>query len=155
VYLDCDAAFVNPQRSLDELLTSEHEFFIAPDCMPYSQIIHFINAAQKVINIINTEKDFMNCFEDKLLHDTIEENQTLSFALSRPILNPNGFNSGFFIIKTTDKMRILLNEIKHFNKYFANFDCDQGCLGLLLQYKEFHEVMKKLPAYTQRKYGIN
>lgn len=51
VYLDCDAAFVNPNIKVETFIDETHDLFIAPDCMYLFLYKNIINAAKIFENL--------------------------------------------------------------------------------------------------------
>lgn len=51
VYLDCDAAFVNPNIKVETFIDETHDLFIAPDCMYLFLYKHIISVAKIFENL--------------------------------------------------------------------------------------------------------
>lgn len=152
-FLDCDAAFVNPNIKLEEFLTDSHEIYISSDYGAQCLIPEVINALNIILKYCKNNNNYLlPNLEDILYTEKIGGDNNIYTDIGNLIINPNKYNSGFFIMKKTELMNKLLNEIIHFYKYFAHLQHDQGCLTFLLQYPEYKNVIKKLPFNFTRKF---
>lgn len=149
-YIDSDAAFSNPNRSILELIDSSHEIFIGQDSGIVGNSIFMIYAAKIVQNYLNQiQHQYISNFNDFCN----EVNKQLKFDLLSKLgtifSNPCGLNAGFIIFKNTQIIKKFLNDVIKYVDLFESIKHDQDCVSLLLQRNEYKNLLKILPLRTQ------
>ena len=149
VYIDSDACFSNPTIKIEDLIDNEHDFFISQDNGLLSTTVWQIYSSVAIQNYLQKiKKPYLQDPEKELKELSIFEGPILE-KLRWITCNPSGFNTGFFIVKSSDIIKKFFIDFKKYYPIFEENSYDQGCISNLLRTIKYKNILKILPLNTQ------
>lgn len=149
-YIDTDAAFSNPNRSLLELVDQGHEVFIGQDSGVVGNTIFTVNVAEVIQAYLKqTGQPYIRDFSGFCREVKGQLQFDILSKLGTVFSNPHGLNAGFMVFRSTERVKALLNDVLRHISLFGDVKHDQDCISLLLQRDEYRDMLKVLPPDTQ------
>lgn len=150
VFIDADAAVVNPNRKIEDLIDNEHELFLSIGNDRVNSISVLQRLTNNLINLFNNNKDMVI---NELFNNYVHKLNLYS-DLERLSLGSIFLNEGLIIVKNTDSMKEFFSLCVKFEEYFLNridrgIQADGAVICFFLQQKKFNPLYTLLGLHAQ------
>lgn len=145
VMIDSDACINNPFIRIQDLIDNEHDFFISQDCQMAAWCGHLIPIGDTIREYGEKRGTYYSPIPyETIKNDIIVYGRSVYDHLNYIVTNPNGINTGFIIIKSSDIMKDFIKNCKKYFILFQDAFHDQGCIGFLLNHRKYKNTFKIL-----------
>lgn len=149
VYIDSDIVINNPYITIESIINDVHDIFMYQDIGLYATTLHLLHSAYTIDRYLSLNNiQYLKQPEDELQRLQIF-GTPIKKTLRTITANPLGINSGFLILKSSNIVKSLLDDLMLYYPMFESTCFDQDCLAKIISLKKYKDVFKLLPIQGQ------